>query len=275
MRSKIYFVLIGLSLYASSFAQQTNTSQNNIKEQKKQERKQHIADLVKRDEEGSLIYNKQSLFGFKLNTDGWTALYEHGKYKTINTTNTWFLEIGERKSHKEEKLTSVDPLSGYPSGNPLIYGKQNVFYNINIGFGQQRLIGGKGVKNGVAVSAIYGGGFSAGLLKPYYVTIIDPNTQQARDVKYQGPDDSIFLDPRLLISSAGVAKGFNEIKFTPGVIAHAGLRFDYGRYNELLSAIEVGISAEYYAKGMPIIVSAKAKKFFYNAYIAIEFGKRK
>ena len=270
MRSKIYLVLIGITLYASAFAQQTKPPQN-IKEQKKQERKQHIAELIKRDEEGSLIYNKQSLFGFKLNTDGWTALFEHGKYKTTTTTNTWFLEIGERKSHKEEKITATD-VTGFPIGNPLIYGKQNVFYNVNIGVGQQRLIGGKGTKNGVAVSAIYGGGLSAGLLKPYYVTIIDPNTNETRDVKYEGSDDTLFLN--YPFSSAGFTKGFSQIKFTPGLIAHAGLRFDYGRYNELLSAIEVGISAEFYTKDMPIMVNAAPKKFFYNAYVAIEFGKR-
>jgi len=270
MRSKIYLLLIGLTLYASAFAQQTKTSQN-IKEQQRQERKRHLAELVRREEEGSLIYNKQSVFGFKLNTDGWTALFEHGKYKTITTTNTWFLEIGERKSHKEEKITATDA-TGFPVGNPLIYGKQNVFYNVNIGIGQQKLIGGKGAKNGVAVSAIYGGGFSAGLLKPYYVTIIDPNTQETRDIKYNAQDDTLFL--YYPFSSAGFTKGFSEIKFTPGVIAHAGLRFDYGRYNELLSAIEVGISAEYYTKDMPILVNQAPKQFFYNAYVAIEFGKR-
>lgn len=272
MYSKIYFVFIALTLYASSFAQQTKPTQN-IKEQKKQERRQHIADLIKREEEGSLIYNKQSVFGFKLNTDGWTALYEHGRYKTRTTTNTWFLEIGERKSHKEERLTNVDQFTGFPIGNPLVYGKQNVFYNVNIGIGQQKLIGGKGIKNGVAVSAIYGGGFSAGLLKPYYVTIIDPTTSETRDVKYEGAGDTLFLSDRVF-AGAGFTKGFNEIKFTPGAVAHAGLRFDYGRYNELLSAIEVGLSAEFYTKDMPIMVNQPPKKFFYNAYVAIEFGKR-
>lgn len=271
MRSKIYFVILCLALSVSLYSQQTNTKRN-ANEQKKQERKQHIADLIKREEEGALIYNKQSLFGFKLNTDGWSGLYEHGTYKTATTTNTWFLEIGERKSHKEEKITATDN-TGFPIGNPLIYGKQNVFYNVNIGIGQQKLIGGKGTKNGVAVSAIYGGGFSAGLLKPYYVTIVDPNTNETRDVKYEGPDDTLFLF--YPFSSAGFAKGFNQMKFTPGAVAHAGLRFDYGRYNELLSAVEVGLSAEYYAKNMPIIVSAPPKKFFFNAYVSVEFGKRK
>ena len=77
------------------------------------------------------------------------------------------------------------------------------------------------------------------------------------------------------ISSAGVGKGVSETKIVPGVVAHLGLRFDYGRYNELLSAIEIGISAEYYSQSMPIMVDAPEKKFFYNSYIAIEFGGRK
>ena len=47
------------------------------------------------------------------------------------------------------------------------------------------------------------------------------------------------------------------------------------RYNELLSALEIGISGEFYTQEMPIMVNAEQKRFFYNAYIAIEFGSRK
>jgi hypothetical protein len=275
MQRKIYLLILCFITFSKIFAQQQHKPLSE-KDQKKEERKQHISDLIKREEEGALIYNKQFLLGFKLNTDGWSAIYEHGKYKTIATTNTWFAELGERKSHKEEKITPTDFATGFPVGNPFVYGKQNNFYYFNVGIGQQRLIGGKGEKNGVAVSAVYSGGFSAGLLKPYYVTIIDPaNTGGTIDVKYQGPADTLFINPSYLLSGAGVSKGFSEIKFVPGVVAHAGLRFDYGRYNELLSALEVGVSAEYYTKNMPIMVDAPDKKFFFNAYIAIEFGSRK
>lgn len=272
MHRKIFLLALGLITIINVFAQQ-QPKQLSEKDKQRQERKQHLAELAKREEEGALIYNKQFLFGFKLNTDGWTALYEHGKYKTISTTNTWFVEIGERKSHKEERVTPSDPSTGFPVGNPFIYGKRNVFFNVNVGIGQQKLIGGKGAKSGVAVSAIYGGGFSAGLLKPYYVTVYDAATNETRDVKYQGSDDSLFLISP--ISSAGFTKGFGEMKFVPGVVAHLGLRFDYGRYNELVSAIEIGVSGEFYTQNMPIMVDAPDKKFFYNAYVALEFGGRK
>ena len=42
-----------------------------------------------------------------------------------------------------------------------------------------------------------------------------------------------------------------------------------------LSAFEVGINAEYYSKKMPILINNPEKQFFFNGYIAIEFGRRK
>jgi hypothetical protein len=255
---------------------QDSTKAGTTKEQKKQERKERINELAKKYEEGQLVYNKQSAFAFKLNTDGWGAFYEHGKYKDINTTNLWWFELGEHKDHKEEKQAFIFDNGFFAvSGNPFIYGKQNNFYTAKIGIGQQRLIGSKGNKNGVAVSGIYGGGFSAALVKPYYIQIQDPLTSINEDVKYQGAGDTLFLNPAYIIGGSGFGKGFGEIEFTPGFHARAALRFDYGQYNELLSAIEVGINAEYYTKSIPIMVNGNAKKFFFNAYVAIEVGKRK
>lgn len=246
---------------------------NKPKDKKKQERRERISELIKKEEEGALVYNKQYALGFKLNTDGWASFYEHGKYKTITATNIWWLELGERKSKKEEKTTKTS-YNGFFAlvGNPFIYGKKNNFYYVKAGLGQQRLIGGKGNKNGVAVSAVYGAGISAGLIKPYYITVSDPTTGDVTDIKYP---DSLFLDPASIVGGAGFSKGFSEIKFVPGAQGKLGFRFDYGKFNELLSAIEVGINAEYYTQKIPIMVYAPEKQFFFNAYVALEFGKRK
>ena len=140
MQRKIFLIAFCCLSFIKIFAQQPQAMSE--KDRKKAEHKQHIAELIKREEEGSLIYNKQFLFGFKLNTDGWAAMYEHGKYKTLTTTNTWFAEFGERKSHKEEKITPTDISTGFPVGNSFVYGKQNNFYYLNLGIGQQRLLGG-------------------------------------------------------------------------------------------------------------------------------------
>ncbi|MBL7763944.1 MAG: hypothetical protein JNL23_11005, partial [Chitinophagaceae bacterium] len=52
-------------------------------------------------------------------------------------------------------------------------------------------------------------------------------------------------------------------------------RFDYGRFNEIVSAIEVGMSLDLYAKKVPIMLAQKDKQLFFQGYITLQFGRRK
>lgn len=113
---------------------------------------------------------------------------EMGRMKTSRQSNLYSLEIGERKHSKEEKLSTI---TGNYLSNPYVYGKINNFYYAKLGYARQRLIGNKGNKNGVAISAIYGGGLSAGLLKPYYLKVASRQSNTTSDVKYNN-NDSIF-----------------------------------------------------------------------------------
>ena len=279
MVKKIFFLLFLSTVTVYTYAQTTtNKTTISARDKKKQERKERINKQIKMEEEGALVYSRQSAFAFKLNTDGWGAFYEHGKYKTIANTSLWWLELGEHKSPKEEKVTTGQDIgNGFILlGNPYKYGKRNNFYFLKAGAGAQKLIGGKGNKNGVAVSAIYGGGITFGYLKPYYISVKD-STGNSVDIKYTDATAVQFLDPdpAKVLGASGFTKGFGEGKFVPGVHARLAMRFDYGRYNEFLSALEVGVNAEYYTKKMPIMANNTERQFFFNGYIAIEFGKRK
>jgi hypothetical protein len=53
------------------------------------------------------------------------------------------------------------------------------------------------------------------------------------------------------------------------------LRFDYGSYNEVVSALEVGVTGEYYFKKVPQLVYSKERNFFLNVYVALVFGRRR
>jgi len=268
IRVKKIFILLIIIVPVTLFSQ----NEKQTRQEKIAQRKERINKLIKQEEEGALIYEKQNAFGIKLNTDGYGFFYEHGKYKTIEKTNSWFIELGERKDKKEEKITNGNGFFAF--GNPYIYGKINNFYYLKLGIEQQRLLGGKGNKNGVAVSLIYGGGLSLGMLKPYYLQI-SSSSLGTLDIKYDGGNDSTFLNQNVINGSTGPFKGFGEMKYVPGALLKTAIRFDYGRYNELLSAIEVGVNAEYYSDNMPIMAKTEAGKLFFNAYLAFVFGKRK
>ena len=272
----IIMTIISLPLLVAA---QQNKSQS--RKEKATERREKVNQLIKQEEEGALIFQKQSTFGLNFNSDGFGFTYEHGKYKTITKTNLWWISLGERKDPKQYKQSNAIGVSGSSVvffGNSYVYGKQNNFYYLRVGFGQQKILGGKGNKNGVAVSAIYGGGLTLGLLKPYYVQIQDNSGQGngVKDIKYSDTTAAKFLDPSLIIGGSGFGKGFGEIKYVPGVTGRLALRFDYGKYNETVSALEVGINAEFYSQAVPILVGVNDnKKFFFNGYIALTFGRRK
>jgi hypothetical protein len=148
------------------------------------------------------------------------------------------LEFTEIKDPKEEKT----PTGFFTVNNPYVYGKQHNFYQLKLGFGKQYLFGQKGNKNGVALFFNYQGGFSCGLLRPYYLQVQEGNG--SKEIKYTTQDSAAFLDPTVIIGSAGLGKGWNEMTFKPGLFLKTVLRFDWGHYNELVSGIEAGISVE-------------------------------
>jgi hypothetical protein len=128
----------------------------------------------------------------------------------------------------------------------------------------------------VSITGNVGGGISLGLLRAYEFEIDDASAGGRRFIRYESEDSLIFANPvGLNPSGPGLGKGWNHLKLTPGLYVKPGLRFDYGRYNDLLTAIEVGVTAEFYSKKIPQMISNKERQFFFSAYFALMFGKRK
>jgi hypothetical protein len=266
---KLLILAFLFSLGSSLLAQDTEDKRSK-KDTKKEEKKKKVNDLIRQDEEGVLVYRKQSIFGIQLRTNGYGVFYERGKMKTQRNTMVYSLEFNEIKHSKEDKLPNGT--GGFSFGNPYVYGKVNNFYSLQLGFGMQRILGQKGNKNGVAVSAVYKGGLSIGLLRPYYIEIDDNGTNKT--IKYSPETDSLF-QYGFIVGGGGLGKGWGEMKMKPGAFAKTALRFDFGRFNEVVSGVEVGISAEFYSAKIPIMLYQKEKQFFYQGHIAIMFGQRK
>lgn len=238
--------------------------------QKNNNKEETINQVIQYEEEGVFDYQKQTVFGFKINTDGLGMSVEFGRRKNNKNTNLYRIELGERKHPKEEKTA---PVAQSALRNNYVYGKINNFYYSKFGIAQQKLIGTKGNKNGIEVTAIYGGGISAGLLKPYYIKI--GRSRIIEDVKYNNNDADFLDNPQSVYGATGFTKGLNEIKLTPGAFVKTAIRFDYARYNDFVSAIETGLNVEVYSKKMQQMLLVKNQQLFYNVYVGFLFGRRK
>ncbi len=237
---------------------------------RREERKKRISTLAKQEEEGVIAYRKQTSFGIKLTSDGYGAFLEVGRALTVRKSNLFQFEMTERKSHREEKQSGV-----FNSSYPFIYGKQNFVYDVKLGMQRQMLLGNKTNKNGVSISGNFGGGINLGLLRPYYLQVYDVNTSTLKFVKYNSADSALFLNSGLIAGGPGLGKGWSEIQLNPGLYARTSIRFDYGKYNELVRALEVGVGINIYSKKLEEIVYDKQKKVYIDAHVALIFGGRK
>jgi hypothetical protein len=266
VKKLVLLALVSL-LVTATWAQNNPAPQSpTSKKDKREARRERINALLKLQEEGEIIFNKQSIFGIKLSSDGYGLSYEWGKFKSNRVATIFQIELNEKKHKKEKRITFTNGFNF----NSLIYGKMNNFYQFKFGVGQQRIIGGKGNKNGVGVMAIYAAGLSAGLVKPYYVDVEDDFGQRVRKT-YPTIIDSGYFEQ----GASGFTVGWKDVKIRPGAHAKLAMRFDYGRFNETVTAIEVGLNAEYYANKIPQMVLNPEKRFFFNAYISLLLGRRK
>jgi hypothetical protein len=252
------FLAITLFIIAISCFSQT-------KKERREENRRRINALIRQEEEGVIAYEKSTAFGGKLINDGYGIFLEIGRARTVSKSILFQLELSERKHPKEEKQSNL-----FNYSTPFIFGKQNFFYQGKLGVQQQKLFGNKSNKNGVSVTYNYGGGISLGLIRPYYVQL----GATGEFVKYES-DSTDFLDPTAISGGPGFSKGWSEMELSPGLYAKTAMRFDYGSYNETISALEIGVTGEYYSKNIPLVVGIKPKKFFLSGYVAIMFGRRR
>ena len=257
---KTLLLLIITVFSLNSFAQ-------NKKKDRQEIRKAQINDMVRQEEEGVITHKKSFAFGAKLTSDGYGLSLELGRAQSIRKALLFQLNINERKHPKEEKLGSI-----YSQSIPFVYGKINNVYPVQLGVQQQYLFGNKSNKNGVSVTGNVGGGLSMALLRPYYVQVAGGNS--VKYIKYDSPDSLEFLGGQIY-GGPSLSKGWSDMSVVPGAYLKTGLRFDYGMFNEIVSALEVGVTAEYYSKKIPQMVRNKEKQFFYGAYFSVLFGKRK
>ncbi|MCX8020436.1 MAG: hypothetical protein N2747_08095 [Chitinophagaceae bacterium] len=270
--NNIRFLLLGLFflLSAAVYAQQED-SRKTAKQQKREERRRKINEMIRQSEEGVLLFSKQTVLGAQLRTNGYGIFFETGRMKTAHKTQYYSVDFTEIKHPKENKQSN----NGFLFGNPYIYAKENYFYQLKPGYGEQIMLGQKGNKNGIAVFVKYGGGLSLGLLRPYYLEVEDPSTPgRTKIIKYTSADSALFLGTGI-IGGTGFTKGWNEIKLRPGLFVKSSLSFDFARFNETVSGVEIGVSADVYFSKIPIMVKQKQRQFFFQGHIALLFGHRR
>lgn len=264
----VLFSTLTLQLFAQNVSDSAKMASRLNKQNAKRER---MNNMQRMEEEGDLIFNKHNVFGIRLASNGYGINFEKGKFKSPTKTRIYQFELNEIHDPKEHHVSASSDQINFSSVNAY---KLNNLYEFKMAIGEERLIGGKGNKNGVAVTALYTGGVSVGLLKPYYINV----TNQITSATTQETIAQLNMDSaegQEIQGAAGFFSGWDALKIKPGLNAKVAMRFDYGRLNQTISAVECGLTEEYYFSKIPLAYMVKQHNFFFNAYVQIMFGSRK
>lgn len=246
-----------------------------------------------------IVYDREAVGELKLFSNGFELGVNIGQLKTYYRTNYFHFGIGELKHNREFK--NRDGITGGSIGRgsrSYIFGKQNNLYTLRAGYGIKRYYTEKARKKGLAIGASYEGGFTLGLLKPYYLELRDPDPGSSPRIlveRFNGGNADLFLTPESIIGAAPAINGFTEIQLRPGFHFNAGLNFDWGAFDEFAKSIEVGIATDIFFGDIPILIdeasfansttatpptvnilpeNVRNRPFFINLYLAFQFGKR-
>ena len=161
-------------------------------------------------------------------------------------------------------------------GRNFAYGVQNRFHAIRFSFGAKRLIADKFSRNGVRLSWSAFGGISLGLVKPYYLNLLQP-TDGAIEIKaerYTSANESRFLALDSIVEAAPIRYGLNQIEPVPGIHGKFSLDFDWGVKDEFVKALEAGVMLDLYYKRIPVMINKSNRFYQIGLYLAFHFGKR-
>lgn len=225
--------------------------------------------------EEELPVHNELFVGGGINTRGFQVNVAYSLIKSPFRTMSFFVDFGEIK-HPKERRQTYDGLSLGRAPKAFIYGKKNNLFFTRIGYGEKYYLSARN-RRLVSLGFTYSGGFSLGMVRPYYLDLIYRDNGGRPNVvpeKYSESNLLKFLNPQEVDGPSGPAYGWDELDLAPGLFIKAGLLIDWGAFDNVLKDIEIGVAADFYFDQIPIMIFEKNTPVFVNLYINIHLGHR-
>lgn len=224
------------------------------------------------------VLPKKSEFavGGGIHTRGFQLNLAYGILKTPTRTMSFFVDFGEIR-HAKERIRTYDgvPILGSGSSS-FIYGKRNNLFFTRIGYGEKYYLSTRN-RRAVSLGFVYAGGFSLGMVRPYYLDLIYRDNLGRPNVvveKYSESNELKFLNPQEVSGHSGIGYGWDELTLVPGVFFKAGVLIDWGAFDVVLKDVEVGVSVDAYFQEIPLMIFEENTPLFVNLYLNIRLGHR-
>lgn len=218
-------------------------------------------------------YKKEASAGFRLQSNGFSVYTQYGWIKDLKRSRHIQLEYNYFINYQQKRQKPIDG----SNGREFLYGFNGQFHAVRTSFGLKRTIFDKANRNGVRLSFVGFAGFSLGLLKPYYLNLLQPTNDGQRIIKperYSEANRDRFLSLDSIAGAAPTRYGLSEMQVIPGIHGKIALDFDWGTRDAFVKALEMGVMLDLYYKNVPIMVNKSNRFYQLGLYLAFHIGKR-
>ncbi|WP_156176390.1 hypothetical protein [Hymenobacter terrenus] len=228
-------------------------------------------------------YSKEFVYGVNFNTQGGLlggVSVRSSRVLDDRLLRFWSIEGVMLKNAKEEDVNTV-------VGGSYVNRKTNYAFVLRPSIGLQRILFRKAADAGVQVNGLLSVGPSFGLLMPYYISydrtavttrVVNVATDEIVNEQY---DPLKHTDPSAILDRGPLFSGISETKVVPGFHLRGGLSFEYGRYRDTVTGLEVGFLVESFTKRLLILspgilsdTDGLNRQFFPSVYLTLYFGHR-
>ncbi|WP_245964492.1 hypothetical protein [Rufibacter immobilis] len=226
-------------------------------------------------------YSREFTYGLNFNSNGGLlggAMIKQVYHMGGKWYQFWALEGVEVKHPKESRVQN------YNTGASYINGKSNYLFVLRPQYGREYTFFRKAAESGVQVNGLVAAGPSIGIMAPYFIEYDRSNYIEQQGALYLvGPliinteqyDPNVHTNNFFIVGAPGVFKGLSEPSFRVGANLKAGLSFEYGRYMESVTGIEVGMLVEAFAGDMTLMPNASNRNAFFSVYLTLYYGRRR
>jgi len=229
-------------------------------------------------DETRLFYRSDVSGGALIHSNGLGVFYRRSKRITGFKKKFISGELISMKHPKEHK--SYNPYIDNTKG--FVYGKLNTLTILRAAYGIQKTTFSKETKRGVEIGYLITIGPEIGLVKPIYLEIAYPNVSSYiyKSTERYDPERHNLNN---IYGRAPALKGIEEIKFYPGAQFKLGINFEYAAMDDMIKAIETGVTLDMFYKKVPIMAGfpigepnaePKNHQFYITLYLALQFGKK-
>lgn len=220
----------------------------------------------------NILFRNEASGGLTIHSNGFGISFKRGWHMTGYKKQMLDMDLVSLRHPKQYK--QANPY--YQDARPFFYGKQNFVYLLRAGYGRQNILFSKAERSGVEVRYNYYAGASMGITKPVYLEVLldskFDSLTKVIEVRQYDPEDSQQQSVENIFGPGPYFQGFDQLDIHPGAYGKFAISFEYSGWQNKVTALETGITVDYFPKAIPIMAFNKKENLHVNFYISLLWG---